>query len=147
PAQSNRLAGELGPRYLRPCRSRITLVKDEIDDLKHRAQSLRQFLRAWHFIRDRCLSNLCLGAHNALRQRTRSDEEAACYLLGGQPAHLAQGECNARFRRESWMTAGKNQTQAIIFKGILKMVLFIGAFRRAHLRFEISRELVLRRIK
>src|SRR3989441_8258971 len=47
------------------------------------------------------------------------------------------------------MTARKNQAQPII----LKMVLFIGPclcigfFERTHLRFEISRELVLRRIK
>ena len=27
--------------------------------------------------------------HNALRERTRSDEEGLCYLLGCQPAHLA----------------------------------------------------------
>src|SRR3984885_8349247 len=41
------------------------------------------------------------------------------------------------------MTAGKNQAQPII----LKAVVFLGAFRRTRLRFEISRELVLRRIK
>src|SRR3984893_12500034 len=41
------------------------------------------------------------------------------------------------------MTAGKNQAQPII----LKAVLFIGPSRRTPLRFEISRELVLRRIK
>src|SRR5258708_39851716 len=41
------------------------------------------------------------------------------------------------------MTAGKNQAQPII----LKAVLFIGPFRRTPLRFEISHELVLRRIK
>src|SRR5580692_5131845 len=41
------------------------------------------------------------------------------------------------------MTAGKNQAQPII----LKAVLFIGASRRTPLRFEISHELVLRRIK
>src|SRR6202050_3325499 len=40
------------------------------------------------------------------------------------------------------MTAGKNQAQPII----LKAVLFIGPFRRTLLRFEISHELVLRRI-
>src|SRR6266511_5113909 len=51
------------------------------------------------------------------------------------------------------MTAGKNQTQAIIFKAILKMVLFIEPcfciepFGRTPLRFEISHELVLRRVK
>src|SRR6202162_5478706 len=41
------------------------------------------------------------------------------------------------------MTAGKNQAQPII----LKAVLFLGPFRRTPLRFEISHELVLRRIK
>ncbi len=91
-----------------------TLIKDEVDDLKHRAQSLRQFLRRWHLVRNRCLSNLCLCAHNALRQRTRSDEEGLCYLLGCQPAHLTQGECNARFRRQRWMTAGKDETEAVV---------------------------------
>ena len=64
-----------------------------------KTQSLRQFLRRRHLVRNVCLSNLCLGAHNALRQRTRSDEEGLCYLLGRQPAHLTQGERNVRFRR------------------------------------------------
>src|ERR1700690_3191677 len=41
------------------------------------------------------------------------------------------------------MTAGKNQAQPII----LDAVLFIGPFPRTRLRFEISHELVLRRIK
>src|SRR5258707_7804780 len=41
------------------------------------------------------------------------------------------------------MTAGKDQAQPII----LKAVLFLGPFRRTPLRFEISHELVLRRIK
>ena len=41
------------------------------------------------------------------------------------------------------MTAGKNQAQPII----LNAVLFFGPFRRTPLRFDISHELVLRRIK
>src|SRR5712672_3483256 len=41
------------------------------------------------------------------------------------------------------MTAGENQSQPII----LKAVLFFRPFRRTPLRFEISYELVLRRIK
>src|SRR6266403_5899775 len=46
------------------------------------------------------------------------------------------------------MTAGKNKAQPVIFKAVLlKAVLFIGPFRRTRLRFEISHELVLRRIK
>src|ERR1022692_4653915 len=46
------------------------------------------------------------------------------------------------------MTAGKNQAQPIIFKTIIfKAVLLLGPFRRTPLRFEISHQLVLRRIK
>ncbi len=73
----------------------------------------------------------------------RSGEEGLCDLLGRQPAHLPQGERNARFRRERWMTARKNQAQPII----LEAVLFIGLFRRTPLRFEMAHELVLGRIE
>src|SRR5580700_4897272 len=48
------------------------------------------------------------------------------------------------------MTAGKNQAQPIVFQAIfLKAVLFIfiGPLRRTRLRFEMSHELVLRRIQ
>src|SRR6266540_3991857 len=41
------------------------------------------------------------------------------------------------------MTASKNQSQPII----INAVLFVGPFRRTQLRFEIARELDLRRIK
>src|ERR1700680_220099 len=41
------------------------------------------------------------------------------------------------------MTAGKNQAEPVVLKGVL----FIGPFGRTRLRFEISRELALRRIK
>src|ERR1700723_287403 len=43
------------------------------------------------------------------------------------------------------MTAGKNQAQPIILQAVL--FIFIGAFRRTPLRFEIAHELVLGRIK
>src|SRR5207237_512846 len=110
---------------------------------KYRAQSLRQLLRCRHFVRDRCLSYLCLCAHNALRQRAGSSEEGLCYLFGGQTTNLTQSERNARFRWKRWMTACKDQAQPII----LEAVLFIRLFCRTGLRFEISHELVLRRIK
>src|SRR5688500_2849001 len=104
---------------MRSRRCRITLVENEIDDLKHGAQSLRQFLRRRRLVRNRCLSNLCLCADNALREGTRSDEEGLRDLLGCQSAHLTQRERNARFRRQRWMTARKNQTEPIILKAVL----------------------------
>src|SRR5580698_7857025 len=41
------------------------------------------------------------------------------------------------------MTAGKNQAQPVV----LKALLFSGPFRRTPVRFEMARELVLRRVK
>src|ERR1039458_402468 len=43
------------------------------------------------------------------------------------------------------MTAGKNQAQPVVFKAVL--FIFIGPFRQTPLHFEMSRELVLRRVK
>src|SRR5262249_20796156 len=66
-------------------------------------QSLRQFLGRRNLVRNRCLSNLCIGAHDALRQRTWSGEEGLGDLLGGQAAHLAQGERRrASGARDGW---------------------------------------------
>ncbi len=60
-----------------------------------------------------------------------------------RPAHLAQGEGDARFRRQGGMTAREDQAQPIV----LERVRFAGPFRRAPLRFEMPHELVLRRIE
>src|SRR5579864_5019630 len=46
------------------------------------------------------------------------------------------------------MTAGKNQAQPVVFKGVtLKAVLCVEALCRSRLRFEITHELILRGIK
>jgi hypothetical protein len=43
-------------------------------------------------------------------------------------------ERNARFRREQWMTARKDQSESII----LQALFFIATFRRTQLRFKKS---------
>src|SRR5580704_15912400 len=45
------------------------------------------------------------------------------------------------------MTAGKNQAQPIVFKAEIFIAVLVGTFRRTPLRFEMSREIVLRRIE
>jgi RNA polymerase sigma-70 factor (ECF subfamily) len=56
---------------------------------------LGRTVEARSLVPNRGVSNLCLCAHNALRQRTRSGEEGLRNLLGRQSAHLTQGERNA----------------------------------------------------
>src|SRR5271169_4227430 len=103
PSKSDRLASDLGSRYFRTRRSRIALVKDEIDDLKHRVQALRQLLRRRHLVWNRRLSNLCLGAYDALGECRWRHEKCAGDLFRGQAADFAKGERNLSLRsRAGW---------------------------------------------
>ncbi len=77
--------------------------------MKHRAQPLRQFLRRRHLVRNRCLSNLCLGAHDALGERCRRNQKCPGNLFRCQAADFAKSERNLSFRRQSGMAAGENQ--------------------------------------
>src|SRR5208283_728079 len=72
-----------------------------------------------HFVWNPCLPNLCLGAHNALRQRRRRSEKCPGDLLRGQAADLAQSERNLSFRRQSGMATREDQTEAIILDLLL----------------------------
>src|ERR1043166_1862967 len=105
--------------------------------MKHRAQSLRQFLRAWHFVRNPCLSNLCLRAHDALGERCRRNEKCPRNLLSSQAADFAQCERNLSFRRQGGMTASEDQTESIVFD----LLLIDGSFVDA--RFHIERKISL----
>src|SRR6185312_14991924 len=95
-------------------RSRVALVKDEIDDPKHRVQPLRQFLRRWHLVWNRCLTNLCLGAHDALGERCRRNQKCPSNFLSCQAANFTQRERDLSFRRQSGMTASEDKTEAIV---------------------------------
>src|SRR5208282_2925742 len=136
-AQSNRLAGQLGPGYFRSRRSRVALVKDEIDDLKHRVQPLRQFLRRRHLVWNWRLSNLCLGAYDALGERRRRHEKCAGDLFRGQAADFAKGERNLSLRRQSGMAAGEDQTEAIVLD------LFISSGSVVDARFHVGNKISL----
>src|SRR6202000_1787451 len=66
-----------------------------------------------------------------------SDEEGLRNLLGCEPADLAQGERNARLRRQSGMAAGKDETEAVV----LNLVILVR--RLVHARLEVERKVFL----
>src|SRR5260370_2388822 len=93
-----------------PIQRRVALVKDEIDDLKHRIQPLRQFLWRRYLVWNRNLSNLCLCAHNALRQGRRRNQKRPGQSPPWSARDFTHGTRNLSFRRQSGMAAREGAT-------------------------------------
>ena len=105
--------------------------------MQHGFQSLRQIGRRRHLIRDAGVANLRLGAHDALGQCRRSSQEGARDLLGGETADLAQGQRDARLRRQGGVAAGEDQAQPVVRDAlfvplflVLGVVVDLGSERR-----------------
>src|SRR5690349_10826778 len=111
PAQTYRLPAQLGAGWLR----RISLVEDEVDHMEDRRQPGGQVVAPRHLVRNCLGADDGLGAHDALGERRRRHEKGARDLFRRQAADFAQRERDLSFRRQRGMTAGEDQTQAIIF--------------------------------
>ncbi len=110
--------------------------------MKHRVQPLRQLLRRRHLVGNRCLSNLCLGAHDALGERCRRNQKCPGNLFRGQAADFAQSERNLSFRRQSGMAAGEDQTEAIVLNLFIP-ALFISNLSLPAARFHMGNKISL----
>src|SRR5438876_7013808 len=64
------------------------------------------------------IADLCLGAHDALREGGRGREKRVRDLFRGESAHFAQGEGDLRVRCQGRMTAGEDQAEAIVLDAI-----------------------------
>ena len=71
------------------CR-RVTLVENEIDDLKHGREPLRELSPAGHLEGDALLGQRALGADDALGNGRLRHQEGARDLLGRQATDQAQ---------------------------------------------------------
>src|SRR5690606_236525 len=91
-----------------------TFIEHQIDDLQHRAQTLRQLGWGRHLVGNGGIPNLCLGAHDALRNGGCGDEEGAGYLFGGQVADLPQRQGSTGLGSQTGMAAGEQLTQTIV---------------------------------
>ena len=64
--------------------------------------------------RDARVSNLALGADDALGHGAGGREKRVRDLFGGEAAHLAQGQCDLRIGRQRRMAAREDQPQPIV---------------------------------
>ena len=109
PPQPDRLGRELVPPA-------VSLVEDEVDDREHGGQPVRKEMVGRHTKRDPGRLDLALCPHQPLRHGLLRDEEGAGDLIGGQAAEGAQRQSDLRVHRQSGMTAGEDELQALVRK-------------------------------
>nr|QPG01998.1 hypothetical protein WM98B_00145 [Acinetobacter nosocomialis] len=124
-AKPDRLGRQVGARQRLAGRGRVALVEHQIDHAQYAVEPGRQRGRLRHFIGHARIADLALGAHDALRERGRCDEEGTCDLLGGEAAYLAQRQRHLRLGRQHRMAAGEDQPQAVILDAVV-----VGLFAR-----------------
>ena len=95
-------------------RRRVAFVEHEVDDVQHGVEPVGQVRAGGHLIRNLCVLDLVLGAHDALCHGRRAGEERTRDLLGGQSADLPEGERQLRVRRQGRMAAGEDEPQPVV---------------------------------
>ena len=106
------------------CRARrggIALVEHQVDDVKHRVETIRQLGVRRHLVGNARGADLGLGADDPLGQGRWAGQERARNLLGREPADLAQRQRQLRVRRQRRVAAGENQPQPIVFDVVLEL--------------------------
>ena len=119
PAEPDCFARQVDAGQRRPRRRKIAFVEDEIDDAQDAVEALRQFLRRRHFVGNARVANLCLGAHDTLRERRRTAQERLRDLFRRESTDLPKRQRDLRIGRERRMAAREDETQPIVFDAFI----------------------------
>lgn len=94
----------------------VAFVENEIDDEEDRSKSFGKVDELGRAIGDAGVLDFLFGADEALGHGGEGDEECTCDLLGSESTEGAQGEGYLRLSVESWVAAGEDQAEAIVFE-------------------------------
>src|SRR2546428_1435915 len=92
----------------------VAFVEDEVDHFENGRQTRSKIRPAWDLKGNARLSQRAFGADDALGNGRLRSEKGARDFLGGQAAHQAKRERNARFRGKNRMTGDEHETQQIV---------------------------------
>src|SRR5207237_7353600 len=98
---------------------RISLIEDEGDDGEHRSKTAREVRLIWDPIRNARVANLALGAGRPLCHGRLGYQEGPRDLGGRETAEKPQRERDLNVAGQCRMTAGKNQSEALVAHGAL----------------------------
>src|SRR5437762_2288475 len=128
---ADRLGREVGA-------SEVALIEDEIDDVQHARETIREVRTLGDVVGDPGVADLGLGANDALGQRRRGDEKGRRDLLGRESANLAQRHGDLCIGIQCRVTAGENEAKAVIYHvvvldlgSLLRYIEFTGDFAPA----------------
>ena len=108
------LDAEVGPHEGLASRGRVAFGEDEVDHRQHRLEPGRQVRRARYRVGNARVADLALRAHEPLRHGRDRHEERARDLVRLETAERAEGERDLGLERQRRVTAGEDQTQAIV---------------------------------
>ena len=97
-----------------PCRGRVPLVEDQVDDGQHVGEPVGQFRVARHPVRDAGGPDLALGPDQALGNRRLRHEERARDLGGLEPGDQPQREGQLGLGGQRRVAAGEDQPEAVV---------------------------------
>lgn len=138
----------------------VALVEDEVDDLEHRGEALRQLGAAGHLEGDAPLRERPLRPHDPLRDGGLRDEERAGDLVRLEAAEQTQRERDARLRREHRVAGREHEPEQVVAHvvvdrrldvrraplGVVQVAAELGVLARQHLRApRVVERAVLRR--
>ena len=123
---AQRFVAELRAQPVVAARGGIALVENEIDDLEHRSEPLREFLAARRLVGEPGFRQRALGAHDALGDGRLRREEGARDLVGGQAADHPQRQRRAGLARQARMAGGEDQPQQFVADVVVERGVEIG---------------------
>jgi len=119
-AEAKRLLTEGRPHPVVASRGRIPFVENQVDDLKHRRQTRREFRAARDLEWNSRLGKRSLGSHDSLRDGRLRNEKRTRDLFRRQAPEQAQRERNACLGGEHRVTGDEYEAQEIIANCIVK---------------------------
>ena len=92
----------------------VALVEDEVDDLEHRREPVRELRAARHLERHAGVRERALGPHDALGDGRLRHEKRPGDLVGREAAEQPQRQSDAGFLREDGMARREHQAQQVV---------------------------------
>ena len=136
PGQADRLARELAAHEDVARGRGVALVEDQVEDLEHAAEPLRQERQIGDPVRDAGIADLPLRADEALGERRLRDEEGPGDLGRRQAAERPQGQRHATVQRQRRVAAGEDQPESVV--GDVHLVLSGIGRDRGELRLDLG---------
>ena len=125
-AHAKRFIAKLGTKPVVAARRGVAFVEDEVDDLQHRGEPLRELLAARGLVGQPRFRKGPLRAHDALGDRRVRQQESPGDLFGRQAADHPQRQRRAGLARQTRVTGGEDEPKHLVADVVVQGGVEIG---------------------